>query len=347
MLSGKAGCQSTGRALAARLRPGLNRGGGAGKKLSMTRSMPLLALALAHLACSRPAAPTPPATPTPPGPAPWSEARALKVAVSSPAPGRTERLELRHLPEGGPERARVQLVLVLPEGEEVLSDARVPLAVRDAAWAARWMLVPEPAPGQRRAISWDGGASYASVMRLPNGELWLCPHKTMPSVNTLPDWPKMLNPERWAPGVLETAVWGCDEAGRCKASSQANMTVHHSDPEKDFLVASQEAELHAVLAVVESLPMDRFLGAGLVDATLSYRKGASAEELEKLGRLAARALGPDGPFGEEERKAMRLRAQLGRDEAKKAPEDQLSPRRSIEAFFAGEEPVTVPGPRGR
>lgn len=310
----------------------------------MPRTAPALLTALALAACSKPSTPAPPSVPA--GPAPWTDARTLKVAVSSPAPDRSERLELRHLPDGGPERAHLVLVLDLPEGEKVLSDARVPLALRDVAWAARWMLVPEPAPGTRRAVSWDAGASFASVMTLPNGQLWFCPHKTMPGVNTLPDWPKMLTPERWAPGVLETAVWGCDEAGRCEASSQANMTVHHSHPEKDFLVVSQEQELHAVLAIVEALPMDRFLGAALVDATLSFRKGATAEELEKLGSLAARALGPGGPFGEEERKAMRLRAQLGRDEAKKTPPGQLSPRRSIEAFFAGEAPVTVPGPKG-
>ncbi len=263
----------------------------------------------------------------------WPDARSVKLSTAHPTPDRAEVLELRHVPNGAPGRAHVKLVLVLPEGEHVLVDQHVPLSQRDALWGSRFLLVAEPLPGVRRAISWDGGASYAAVLPLAPGRLFFCPHKKVEAVHGTPDWPKMLTLERWATGVLETAVWACDEAGQgCKSRSLAGMTVHHGEPEADLLAVAHHGELPAVLSVLETLKVDRFLAAALLDAAVTGQRGLDAEQLEKLGRHAALALGPTSPLTHEERKAMRLRVLMARDEVKKHPKEQLSPRLSVDAL---------------
>jgi hypothetical protein len=179
-----------------------------------------LGLALVLTASCRPA-PGPPAAlaagavaraglaPRPPAAlAPWTDARTLELAVARPAPDRTERLELRHEPNPAePARARLKLVFVLPEGEQVLVDERVSLEQRDAAWGASYQLIAEPPPGARRAVSDDGGKTYLALLPLGVGRWAFCPHQKVEAVNGTPSWPEMLALERWAAGLLETAVW--------------------------------------------------------------------------------------------------------------------------------------------
>jgi len=323
----------------------LNASRKAGKKLPMSRaSLALLLPMVLLLGCSKPEAPQRPA-----GPAAWTDARSLKLAMATLTSGSVERLELRHEPIADAEHARLKLVLLTSDGERVLVDETVPLAQRDAAWSARCLLVAEPPPGARRAISIDGGASWLTLLPLPGGKLQLCPHKKVAAVGGTPDWPMMLTAERWATGVLETAVWRCDEAGaHCLAGSQVTgMTVHHSEPDADVLVVSHEEEMHAAIAVFETLAVDRFLGAALLDAAVTRQRGLDQAELEKLGRHAAKALGPQGPFTVEQRKAMRLRVLMARDEAKKTAKDQLSPRASVAALIAALEDLPQEIPAGR
>ena len=279
------------------------------------------------------AKPSPPQPGTPSQPVAWTDAMVLKLALAMPAPDRQERLELRHEPQPDPARAHLKLVLVLPEGERTLLDQKAPLARRDELWSARWLLAVEPRPGVRRAISWDGGGNWAAVLSLADGSLVFCPHKTLAGINGLPDWSLMLTPERWATGLFETAVWGCDEAGDgCKARSLSGMTVHHSETDAVVLAVSHETEMHAALANLDSFAPDRLLVSGALDACVNWQAGLSAAELEKLGQYTAKLLGPQGPLTEEERKALRLRVIAGRNEAKKTPKDQVSPRACVEAL---------------
>ncbi|MBI5542351.1 MAG: hypothetical protein HY901_00560 [Deltaproteobacteria bacterium] len=300
-----------------------------------------LLLVLPAAACSNPAPPSAaPSVTTPSGPAPWPDARALKVATASPTPNREERLELRHEPTGEALSARLKLVLVLPEGEQVLVDAQVSPSQRDGAWAAKYLLAAEPPPGNRRAISWDGGASFLAVLPFADGRLRFCPHEAVAAVNGSPDWSRMPTPERWATGVLETAVWGCDESGRrCKSRSLAGMTVHHAEPGSTPLTVAHEEEVRQAVAVLETLKIDRFLAAALLDAAVATQRGLDAAQLQKLGQLAAKALGPQGPLTDDQRKTMRLRVTMAREEAKRTPQGQLSPRMSIEALAAALDEV--------
>lgn len=303
----------------------------------------LAALALAGLcsACTKPAAPAPqekPATAAAPsGLAAWTDSRTLKLAVAMPTPARTERLELRHEPNpGDPARARLKLVYGVPEGEAVIVDEEVSLEQRDAAWGASYLLVAEPNPGNRRAVSSDGGKTYLALLPLGAGKWAFCPHKKVAAVSTTPNWPEMLTLERWATGVLETAVWGCDAAGRaCKSRSMAGMTVHHGEPDAVPLAVSHETELRQALSVLDGLKVDRLMAAALLDATVNYQRGLDEAELAKLGRLAAKALADDGALTEEERKALRMRVTMARSELKKMPKDQLSPRVSVQALADG------------
>lgn len=289
------------------------------------------ALVLLAASCSKPAEPPPPAPS--PEPAPWPDARIRKLALAMPTPQRAERLELRHAPSVDASRAKLSLVFLAPEREQVIAEAEVPLAQRDAAWGAAWRLVAEPPPGERRAISWDGGASFHALLPLGDGRWAFCPHKKVAAAGGTPDWPEMLTLERWATGVLETAVWGCDAAGgRCKSRSLAGMTVHHSEPDSTPVPLAHEIEARQVVSILEKLTADRFLAAALLDASVTYQRGLDEAALETLGTQAAKALGPDGPLAETERKAMQLRVTMAREEFKKAPKAQISPRASIEAL---------------
>lgn len=311
----------------------------------MPRLVAVLALAALSAACSSktstaPEAPAKPAPATAPGPAAWTDARTLKLAVAMPSPDRTERLELRHEPSADPALAHLKLVLVLPEGEQVLVDEYVPLPLRDAAWGAQCLLVPEPPPGVRRGLSTDGGKTFHALLPLAAGRWAFCPHKKVEAVSGTPNWPEMLTLERWATGVLETAVWGCDEAGsKCQTRSLAGMTVHHGEPEQVPLAVSHQTEVHQVLSVADGLKVDRLLAAGLLDAALNYQRGLDEAELTKLGQLAAKALAEGGPLTDEERKALRMRVTMAREELKKAPKEQRSPRVSIAALVAGLDSV--------
>jgi hypothetical protein len=298
----------------------------------MHRTIAAAAVAMVALGCR--AQDAAPSAATMPQPTPWPDARSLRVAAAG-----EERLELRHEPATEPGALpTVQLVLVAPESEQALFAQPVTLERRDALFGARWVLARESAPGERRAVSADGGVSFMVALPI-GGERFLCSHVKLPSLQGLPDWPRLPTVEAWAAGVFETAVWSCDRSlARCRSRALANLPLHASDPDADPLATGHAQELRAALRAARDLRPSRALAVALVDAAVIAQPGLGALDLEAMGTLAGSLL-RKGPLGREERRALELRVSLARMEAKQTPADQLSPRTSIEALAAALEGI--------
>ena len=295
----------------------------------MTRC--LLALALL-LSCKSPAVEEPVVDPEAKL-EPWSDARTRRLNAVSTGGGELV-LELVHKPSG--RTPELSLQLVGKDSTQLLWTQVVPLTLRDRLWKAELALATEPA-GERLALTSDGGKTFHPIFKKGLAAPLLCPHLTFPGISGAPDWSRFPTIELWAAGALETAVWGCDPKGRrCKSRSLANLAVHHSEPGgEELLPRFHDEELAAALPFVEDTTLDRRLAIALVDGAVTYQQGLDAAGLERLGRAAARALSHGSPLSLEERRALQLRAMMAKDEAKKRPKEQLSPRESIAALLAG------------
>jgi hypothetical protein len=268
----------------------------------------------------------------------WPDARTRRIAVLA-GPDGERTLELGHEPSAPDPSAfaRLSLVLASPGKKDTLWSEAVPLAQRDALWKTDFLVVREPSPGERLGVSTDGGASFRLVLALGAIGPVFCPHLKLSGISGAPDWLKAPSLEAWAAAVLETAVWGCDAQGRhCKHRSLAGLDSHHSEPGgEDLLPRFHDEELGPALAFAEGRKLDRKLASALVDAALTYQRVLDGPGLLRLGAAGAKALASDGPLSPGERKALHLRALLARDEAKKLPPAQLSPRESIAALLEG------------
>jgi hypothetical protein len=312
----------------------------------MTRRRPLALLLCASLALacqsterSSELAPSPSQAGTGAGPEPaladWTDARTRELAASRLG-DQVVTLELAHLPAQAGDRPTLELRLVQRGQATTLWSDTVDPARRDQLWNASWLLAIEPEPGDRLALSMDEGATFMPVF--DRAHPFLCPHERVAGVAGQPDWTRMPTLDRWAADVLQTAVWGCGENERgCRARSLAGATVHHSEPQTEALAREHAVEVRHAVAVLDRLPPSRRLAAALVDASVGHQAGLDAGQLRALGTAAARALGPDGPLGPEERRALSLRVLMAREELKKAPPARISPRVSIEALSAALE----------
>jgi len=268
------------------------------------------------------------------GPVVWSDAREKTVATLEVAPGKQVGLMLSYAPPGKDGSATVELKLQSAEGARPLWMAAPDPVRRDVLWSADWKLSSEPS-GDRLALSSDGGTTWRPVLKGPEGGLFFCPHVKLPSEQGAVPWSKLPGLAEWAADVMETAVWGCDEQGRgCRARSLVGRVVHHSEPGEDPLGLSHGLEMQLALWTAERITPDRRLAVALVDASLGYQRGFSSDELKRLGGLAGKQLAAPGVLSPEEQRALQLRATLAREELKKGPGGQRSPRESIEALFA-------------